>query len=144
MSPVVLEDVVVAAVFVVLEADCVVDAVFLLAPLEDTLVVSVVVSLVVDTVSVELVVSVLWFLLLPLVLPGSVLAFSAAFSLSALSRSLSAAADLPPVFCCCSLCSLVVTPVVSESIIHWVCCCCVFCNDFEALVLCRDFLSSCL
>ena len=51
-------------------------------------------------------------------LAASDAAFSAAFSRSALSRSLSAAAERPPVFCCCSLCSRVVTPVVSESMMH--------------------------
>uniref|UniRef100_A0A1A9WAS9 Uncharacterized protein n=1 Tax=Glossina brevipalpis TaxID=37001 RepID=A0A1A9WAS9_9MUSC len=54
----------------------------------------------------------------------SVTVFSTVFSRSAarsaLSRSRSAAADRPPVFCCCSRCNRVVTPVVRESIIHCV------------------------
>uniref|UniRef100_A0A1B0AED6 Uncharacterized protein n=1 Tax=Glossina pallidipes TaxID=7398 RepID=A0A1B0AED6_GLOPL len=74
----------------------------------------------------------------------SVTAFSTVFSRSAarsaLSRSRSAAAERPPVFCCCSRCNRVVTPVVRESIIHCVGCCCVFWSVLEARVLCRDFL----
>lgn len=77
-------------------------------------------------------------------LAASAAAFSAAFSRSARSRSLSAAAERPPVFCCCSLCRRVVTPVVSESMMHCVCCCCDFCKVLEALVLWRDFRNSCL
>uniref|UniRef100_A0A2M3Z8M9 Secreted peptide n=1 Tax=Anopheles braziliensis TaxID=58242 RepID=A0A2M3Z8M9_9DIPT len=55
-----------------------------------------------------------------------------------------AARSRPTVFCCCSRCSLVVTPVVIASTIDCVCCWLDFCGFLELLVRCRDFLNNCL